>query len=246
MGKLDRLKMKRAAAKKKAKADADAAAAADATAAATAAAAIAAADTAADAASCAAAAAVVPATPSGYGIGTRRSYATAVVDGTAVAVVTTSINAAAVSSPSSAVTRSSTKPKLSAAAVVPAAMADRTGNTSSSAVTRSLKKPKLSAAVIVLAAMADRTGDAKVPPAPDLLTKEHKKKSPKKRGGIAVLVGATDASVVSKSRYPSRGNAGRNTLTAVGASTDPVAEKDANTNVSAKKKAATAKKYDEL
>jgi hypothetical protein len=125
-------------------------------------------------------------------------------------------------------------------------MADCTGDASSSAVTRSSKKPKLSAAVVIPAAMADCTGDAKVHPAPDLLTKEHKKKSPKKRGNIADPVGATDACVVSKSRYPSCGNDGRNTLSAGGASTDPVAEKEANTNVSAKKMAATAKTYDEL
>ena len=138
------------------------------------------------------------------------------------------------------------KSKLSAAVVIPAAMLDCTGDAPSSAVTRSLKKPKLSAAVVVPSAMADRTGDAKVLPALDLLTKEHKKKSPKKRGDIADPVDATDASVQSKSRYPSRGNAGRNILTAVGASTNPVAEKDTHTNVSAETKAATAKKYDEL
>ena len=186
MGKLDRLQLKRAAAKKKAKADADGAAAADATTAI--AAAIAAADT-----------AVAPAAPSGYGIGTRRTYAAADADGTAVTVVTTSVNTAAVASLSSAVTRSSMKPKLSAAAVIPAVIADCTGDASPSVVTKSSKKPKLSATVVVLA-----------------------------------------------SRYPSRGNVGRNTPTAVGVSTDPVAKKDADTNLSAKKKAATAEKDDEL
>ena len=232
MGKLEKLSKKKAAAKK-AKAAADAAAAADATAAA--AAAIAAADTATDVASCAAAAAVIPATSSGSGIATCRSYAAAVADGPAVAGVTTSINATTVASPSSAVTRSSKKPKLSAAVVVPAAMADCTGNVivppTLDLLTKEHKKksPK-------------KRGDFADPP--DLLTKEHKKKSPKKRGNFSDPVGrgATDASILSKSRYPSRGNAGRKTLTAVGASTHPVAEKDAHTNVPAQKKAATAKK----
>ena len=96
MGKLDKLAKKRAAKRRKSKADADATPAADVVAAA--AAAIAAADT-----------AVVPAVPSGSGIATRRSYAAAVTDGTAVAVVTTSVNTAAVASPSLAVTRSWTK-----------------------------------------------------------------------------------------------------------------------------------------
>ncbi len=76
MGKLDKVASKRAAARKAKKAEVDAATAADATAAA--ATAIAATYT-----------AVAPAAPSGYGIGTRRSYAAAVADGTAVAVVTT-------------------------------------------------------------------------------------------------------------------------------------------------------------
>jgi hypothetical protein len=55
-----------------------------------------------------------------------------------------------------------------------------------------LKKLKLSAAVVVPAAMADCTGNAT---APDLLTKELKKKSPKKRGNFAATVerGATDS-----------------------------------------------------
>jgi hypothetical protein len=58
--------------------------------------------------------AMVPAAPFGSGIGTGCSYAAAVADGTAVAVVATSVNAAAVASPSSVVTRSSKKPTLSA------------------------------------------------------------------------------------------------------------------------------------
>ena len=116
MGKLDRLKLKRAeraTARKARKSEADAAAAADATAAAAAAAAFAAADT-----------AVVLAAPSGSGIGTHCSYAAAVADGTAVAVVATSVNAAAVASPSSAITRSSKKPTLSASALVLAVIVD--------------------------------------------------------------------------------------------------------------------------
>ena len=192
MGKLRALSKKRkeaAARKAKAAADAaaDAAAAADATA--TAAASVAAAatasaagDAAADAASRAAAAIVVPAAPSGSGLSsasnrlaTRRSYAAAVTNGPAVTGVTTSVIATTLASPSSAATRSS-------------------------------KKPKLSAAVLVPGAMADCTDDAILPPAPDLFTTELKK-SPNKCGEFAAAVGhgATDASVPSKSRYPSRG-----------------------------------------
>jgi hypothetical protein len=87
-----------------------------------------------------------------------------------------------------------------------------------------LKKLKLSAPVVVLAAMADRTGEAT---APDLLTKELKKKSPKKRGIFAATVerGATDASTPTKSRYPSRAT-GTKTSTGKGASSSPVAEDD--------------------
>ncbi len=185
MGKLDKQSKKRAAAKK-AKAAADAAAATDATAAA--AAANVAAAAAADAASRAAAAAVIPAARSGSGIATCLSYSAAVADGPAVAGETTSVNTATVASPSSAATRSSKKLKLSAAVVVPAAMADCTGGAT----------------------------------APDLLTKELKKKSPKKRGNFAATVecGATDASVLSKSRYPSRGT-GTKTSTGKGASSSP-------------------------
>jgi hypothetical protein len=195
MGKLLKLSKKRAAAKK-AKAAADAASAADAAAAA--AAANVAADAAADAASRVAAAAIVPAAHSGSGIATCRSYATSVADGPAVAGETTSVNAAAVASPSSVAMRSS-------------------------------KKLKLSAAAVVTAAMADCTGDAI---APDLLTKELKKKSTKKHGEFAATVelGATDASVKSKSRYPSRGT-GTKTFTGKGASSSSVAKDDANPTV---------------
>ena len=199
MGKLNNLTKKRAVAKK-AKAAVDAAAAADATAAA--AAAYVAADAAADAPSRAAATTVVPATRSGSGIATRCSYAAVVADGPAVAGETTSGNAATVSSPSTA-------------------------------ATRSLKKPKLSAAVIVAAAMADCTVNAT---ALALLTKELKNKSPKKRGYFAATVelGATDASVMSKSRYPSQTTATK-TSTGKGASSSPVANDDAHPFVPAGK-----------
>ena len=74
--------------------------------------------------------------------------------------------------------------------------------------------------------MADVTGDAFLPPsAQDLHTTTLK--SPKKRDKIASAVGhgATDASVpASKSRYPSRLNAGRITTNVVGASSHPLAE----------------------
>ena len=204
----------RSAAARKAKAAADAATAADATAAA--ATASAAADAVADAASHAAAAAIVPATPAGSGsaaasnrVNARCSYAAAVANGPAVAAnvpdETTSVVAASVASPSSAVTKSS-------------------------------KKTNLSAVVAFPAAMANRTGDALLPPAPDLITTALKK-SPKKRDNLAADVGhgTTDASVPTKSRYPSRGNTGRKTSTAVGASSHPVAEDDADPIVPAKK-----------
>ena len=63
------------------------------------------------------------------------------------------------------------------------------------------------------------------------------KKSPKKRDDLAAAVrhGATKASAPSKSRYPSRGNAGRKTSTAVGASSQPVAEDNADPIVPAEK-----------
>jgi hypothetical protein len=67
--------------------------------------------------------------------------------------------------------------------------------------------------------MADCRGDA----SPSAVTRSSKK--PKLSATV----------VIPASRYPSRGNAGRNTSTAVGVSTDPVAKKDANTNLSAKK-----------
>ena len=186
MGKLEQLVLKRSAAKKKAKTAADAAAAADATAAA--AAAIAAADAPTDAAFHAAAAAVVPTTHSGFGVATRRSYAAAVANGLADAGETTSVNATTVASPSSAATRLSKKPKLSAPVVIPAATANRTVDSTA---------PDL-------AATAERTGDE---PAPDLVKKDSKKNSLKKSGDLAATVerGATDASVLSKSKYPSRG-----------------------------------------
>ncbi len=82
--------------------------------------------------------------------------------------------------------------------------------------------------MLSLAAMADSWGNA----------------SPSTRSSKKPNLSATV--VVPASRYPSRGNAGRNTLTAVGVSTDPVAKKDANTNLSAKKKAASADKHDEM
>jgi hypothetical protein len=85
------------------------------------------------------------------------------------------------------------KHKSSAAAVVPAAIADRAGGASPSAVTMSLKMPKL---------------------------------------------------VVRALRYPSRGNAGRKTSIAVGASIDSVAKNDTNTKLSAKQKDAIADKHD--
>ena len=222
MGKLEQLQLKRAAAKKKAKAAPDAAAAADAAAVATAA--IAAADAATDAASCAAAAAVAPAGRSGSGVATHRSYAAAVANGPAVAGETTSVNAATVASPSSAATRLSKKPKLSAAVVIPAATANCTGN----------------ATAPDLAATANCTG---VATAPDLLKKEPKKKSPKKSGNFAATIerGATDASAISKSRYPSRGT-GKMTSNGKGASSSNVAEDDTHPFVHAGKAVKTAAK----
>ena len=50
--------------------------------------------------------------------------------------------------------------------------------------------------------------------------------------------------IVRASRYPSRGNAGRKTSIAVGASTDSVVKNDTNNKLSAKKKAAIADKHD--
>ena len=74
--------------------------------------------------------------------------------------------------------------------------------------------------------MADVTGDAFLPPsAQDLHTTTLK--SPKKRDKIAAAVGhgATDTSVpASKSRYPSRCNAGLITTNVGGASSHPLAE----------------------
>ena len=83
---------------------------------------------------------MVPATPSGSGssaarnrVATHSSYAAAVANGPAVAVnvtgKTTSVVPASVASPSSAATKSSKKPKLSADVPVPATMVDRTGGT---------------------------------------------------------------------------------------------------------------------
>ena len=212
MGKLGKLSKKRKAAARKAKAAADAAAAADTTTAATAASA--ATDAAADAASCAAAAAVVPAAPSGSGL-------------------------------SSASNRLATHRSYAAAVANDPAVAGETTSVNaatvaspSSAATRSSKKLKLSAAVVVPAATADHTGDTT---APDLLTKDLKKKSPKKSGNIAATVepGATDTSVPSKSRYPSRGT---DTMTSTGkcASSSPVAEDDAHPFVPAGKAPKTA------
>ena len=54
--------------------------------------------------------------------------------------------------------------------------------------------------------------------------------------------GATDASIPSKPRYPSRGKAGRKTSTAVGASSHPVAEDDADPIVPAEKAPLAAEK----
>jgi len=171
-----------------------------------AAAASAAATTVTDAASCAAATAIAPAAPASSGsaaasnrVFTHQSYAAAVTNGPAVAVnvsaETTSVVAASVASPSSATM------KLS-------------------------KKIKLSAAVASPAAMADVTGDAFLPPsAQDLHTTTLK--SPKKRDKIAAAFGhgATDTSVpASKSRYPSRCNAGLITTNVGGASSRPLAE----------------------
>ena len=232
MGKLNNLSKKRASARKakaaadaatrNAKAAAYAATAADATATAAAAAAAAAASTAADASAdaayCSASTVLVPAESSGSGsaasrVNTHRSHAAAVANGHAFAGETTSIDAAA----------SVASP--------------------SSAATKSLKKPKLFAAVAVLATMANRTGDAILPPAPDLLTKDLKKKSPKMCGDFAAAVGhgATDASFTSNSKYPSRGT-GTKTLTAKGASSHPVAEDDAHPIVHAKKASIAAEK----
>ena len=95
--------------------------------------------------------------------------------------------------------------------------------------------------------MADRTGDAILPPAPDLLTTELKKKSPKKRGDFAAAVGhgATDASVPSKLRYPFRGT-GTKTSTGKGASSHPIAEDDADPIVPAEKAPLAAAKLKKL
>ena len=91
------------------------------------------------------------------------------------------------------------------------------------------KKIKLYATVASLAAMVDLTGNAFLPPSTqDLHTITLK--SPKKCDKIAAAVGhgATDASVpASKSRYPSRCNAGIITTNVVGASSHPLA-KDAD------------------
>ena len=153
---------------------------------------------AADAASRAAAATIVPAAPAGSGsvaasnrVNSRRSYAAAVANGPTVAVNVTA----------------------ETTSVVAASVASP-----SSAATKSSKKIKLSAAVTFPADMADPTSNALLPPAPDLPTTALK--SPKKHDDLAAAVGhgATDASVPSKSRYPSRCNAGRKTTTAVGAS----------------------------
>jgi hypothetical protein len=223
MGKFSKHSRKRkskSATARKAKAAADSAAAADASAAA--AAAFAAADAAADAASRPAAAAIVPAAPAGSGsaaasnrVNTRRSYAAAVNNGPAVAV-----NVAAETT-----------------SVVAASVASP-----SSAATKSSKKIKLSAAVAFPDAMVDPIDDALLPPAPDLHTTALK--SPKKRDDLAAAVGhgATDASIPSKSRYPSCRNAGRKTTTAVGASSHPLAEDDADPIVPANLASLAAKK----
>ena len=208
IGKLSKLSKKRKeAAARKSKAPADAAAAAAAVAAA-------AASAAADAASCAAAAAaVVPATPSGSGLSsasnklaTCRSYATAVANGAAVAGVTTSVNAATLASPSSVATRSSKKPKLSAAVVIPAAMAD----------------PKRDA--ICLPALDLLTTELK--------KKSPNKHSCK--FAAAVGHGAADGLVPLKPMCPSR-CIGKKTSTGKGASSHPVAEDDAHPIIPAEK-----------
>ena len=156
-----------------------------------------------------------PAARSGFGVATHRSYDAAVANGPAGAGETTSVNATTVASPSSAATRLSKKPKLSAAVVIPAATADCTGD----------------ATAPDLAATANRTGDAT---APDLVKKDLKKKSPKFSCDLAASVerGATDASVLSKSRYPSRGT-GKMTSTGKGASSSPVAKDDVHALVPA-------------
>ena len=198
MGKLAKLSNKRKeATARKAKAAADAAAAV------AAAAASAAAEAVADAASCAAAAAVVPGAPSGSGLATTRNR-----------VATRGSYAAAVAN-GPAVDGETTSVDAPTVA------------SPSSGATKPSKNPKLSAAVTVPAAMADCTGDAILPPAPDLLTKELKKKNPKNPGNFAAAVGhgANDASVPSKPRYPSRGT-GTKTSTGKGASCSPVAKVD--------------------
>ena len=164
----------------------------------------------ADAASRAAATAIAPAAPAGSGsaatsnrIVTCQSYAAAVANGPAVAVnvaaETTSIVAASVASPSSAVTKLSKKIKLSAAVASLAAMADLTGNA------------------------------FLPPAAPDLPTTALKSPKKRYDLAAAVGHGATDASVPAyKPRYPSHRNAGRKTATVVGASSHPLAEDDAD------------------
>ncbi len=164
----------------------------------------------ADAASCAAATAIAPAAPAGSGsaaasnrIVTRQSYAAAVANGPAVAVnvaaETTSVVAASVASPSSAVTKLSKKIKLSAAVASLTAMADLTGNAFFP------------------------------PAAPDLPTTALKSPKKCDDLAAAVGHGATDASVPAyKPRYPSHRNAGRKTATVVGASSHPLAEDDAD------------------
>ena len=211
MGKLSKLskKRKQAASKKKAKAAADAT---DAAAAADTTAAAAAAIAAADAAADAA----------------SRAAAAAVIPAarSGSGIATHCSYAAAVANGPGAVAGETTS--VNAATVA----------SPSSAATRSSKKLKLSAAVVVPAATADHTGDTT---APDLLTKDLKKKSPKKSGNIAATVepGATDTSVPSKSRYPSRGT---DTMTSTGkcASSSPVAEDDAHPFVPAGKAPKTA------
>jgi len=99
-------------------------------------------------------------------------------------------------------------------------------STKLSAATEVSKKIKLSAAVASPAAMADLTGDTFLPPSAQYLHTTTLK-SPKKRDKIAAAVchGATDASVpASKSRYPSRRNAGIITTNVEGASSHPLAE----------------------
>jgi hypothetical protein len=108
-----------------------------------------------------------------------------------------------------------------------------------------LKKIKLSATVAFPAAMADPTGKALLPPAPDLPTTALK--SPKKRDNLAAAVGhgTTDASIPSKSKYPSCRNAGRKTTTAVGASSHLLDEDDVDPIIPANLVSLAAKKLHE-